>query len=127
MDGSNDYKTNSQQKFHTNGNSKQNSLGCRRNSVSPKSITSFLTSSCIIYFPQYPHYEKCELKVYNNQHSPLSLVPIYLEIKLNRGDLENTGHVNKKRALELKADKSLTKLIKTSDCTNTLYLTFSFQ
>ena len=40
------------------------------------------------------------------------------------GDQENTGYVNKKRALKLKADKALTKLIRTSGCTKTLQLTF---
>ena len=49
------------------------------------------------------------------------------KIVQNHGDLENTGYVNKKRALELKAGKALTKLIRTSDCTKTLHLTLSFQ
>ena len=41
-------------KSFSNGDSKQNSLGCQRNSVPSKSITTFLTSRCIICFPQYP-------------------------------------------------------------------------
>ena len=28
--------------------------------------------------------KKCELKVYSNQQSPLCLVPIYLEVKLDK-------------------------------------------
>ena len=82
--GSNDYKTSSQRRFHSNGDSKQNSLGCQRNSVPPKAITTFLTSRRIICCPQYQIKKKCELNVYSNQHSPLCLVPIYLEVKLDK-------------------------------------------
>ena len=84
MRGSNEYKTSSQQRFHSNGDSKQNSLGCQRNNVPPKSITIFITSIRIIAFHNIQIKKRCELKVYSNQHSPLCLVLIYLEVKLDK-------------------------------------------
>ena len=84
MHGLNDYKTSLQQRFYSNGDIEQNSFECQRNSVPQKSIKTFVTSKCIICFPQYPDKEKCEVNVQNNQHSPLCLVLIYLEVKLDK-------------------------------------------
>ena len=46
-----------------NGDCKQNSFGCHRNSVPPKSIkTDFFLTLSLICFPQFPDYETMRAK-----------------------------------------------------------------
>ena len=58
----------------TDGDSKQNSLGCQGNGVPPKSIktNSFLTSIRMVYFPQLLNYEKMRAK--NLQQSTFTIL-----------------------------------------------------